>query len=526
MPDLIFRILFTVLAAAVLTVMSAKMFQMLQLSSYRTRGVFAWFRATKFDYVARYFACAFLSGAAMAMYLACFSAFLWAFYLGAAAFFLFGILFVVISRKSELQKTPLKLTKRLRRLAVVTALLNLGLVFGLLALGIPLSTDFGDFHAANYAFAALAFFLIPLTVCLAHLILLPVEKLIQGRYKAKTKKRLEANPSLIKIGITGSYGKTTAKNILCAMLSKKYRVLATPASYNTPMGICKAVGESLAADTEVFIAEMGARYRGDIAELCDLVRPQYGLITGIGSQHLETFGDEETLYKTKHELVDSLPKTGCAFFNGENEGANRMFAEYGGAKRLSVANEAIGSQAQSASVFCLPPSVLSPLLGKHIPGLIALCASVALELGVSMEQIMAAAAELKPVPHRLEPVVRGETTIIDDAYNANLDGAINALEVLGGYKDTRIVVTPGLVELGAAEERANRDFGKAIAKYADYAVLNSLRGAWIKAGALEGGMNEERIFLVADLAAATAKLGEIPGKKTILFENDLPDNLK
>ncbi|MCL2797605.1 MAG: UDP-N-acetylmuramoyl-tripeptide--D-alanyl-D-alanine ligase [Firmicutes bacterium] len=583
MPDLIIRIVFIVLAAVVLTAASYKMFQMLQLSSYRMKGVSAWFKASKFDYAARFFALAFLSGAGMAVYLACFSAFAWAFYFGMLIFLLLGVLFTVISRKSGRQKTPLKHTWRIRRLATVTCILNGGLVFGLLALGIPLSVNFGDgFAATYYAFAALAFFLIPFTVALAHYILLPVEKLIQNCFKKKTSKALAANPGLVKIGITGSFGKTTAKNMLAAMLSKKYKVLATPESYNTPMGIAKTVGESLTSDTEVFIAEMGARYVGDIAELCRLVKPQYGVITGIGNQHLETFKSAENLFKTKYELIESLSKSGRAFFNGDSAGAAEMFGQCGIAKvitgaqsqianyKLQITNmdEKVGAVVMySDATFSkagtefrlitvtgsglltandspghsetLAPAVSKPdpvtasalmttsLLGKHIPAQIALCAAVALEMGVALEEIAAAVKELKPVPHRLELIEQGDTVVIDDAYNANLDGAKNALEVLAGFAGTRIVVTPGLVELGAEEEAANTEFGRAMAGACDYAILNSSRGARIKKGALEAGMSEERIILCASLGEAMQKLGMIHGaNKVILFENDLPDNLK
>jgi len=147
--DLILRIVFTVLASGILTAAGFKVFQMLQLSSYRVKGVFAWFKATKFDYAARYFAAAFLSGAGMAVYLACFSSFQWVYYLGMLIYFLFGAVFIVVSRKSDKQKTPLKFTKRVGRLTTATALLNGGIVFGLLAAGVPLSADSGGKQTKN-----------------------------------------------------------------------------------------------------------------------------------------------------------------------------------------------------------------------------------------------------------------------------------------------------------------------------------------------------------------------------------------
>ena len=530
---IIFRFLYITLAAAVLTGASYKMFQILQLSSYRIRGVWSWFKTTKFDYLVRYFALSFLSFVGMAVYLACFSVFWWAYYLGVVIFLGFSILFIVISTKSN-QKTPLKLTARIWRLTAVALVLYALTMLSLLILGTAIPV-------LDYALSAAAAFFIPLVAALAHFILLPIEKLIQCFYKKKTIKLLLAQPELIKIGITGSFGKTTAKNILAKMLSKKYKVLSTPASYNTPMGICKSVNGALTPDIEVFIAEMGARNLGDIAELCSLVNPSIGIITGVGNQHLETFGSKENIWSGKYELIESLEKNdGSAFLCGDNAAAVKMFEHCSGQKTLTGVKGQPGasivySKAESGRdgtklvLEANGESVLvsTVLLGKHIAGLITLCASVALSLGVGLSDIAAAVADIKPVKHRLELIDRGDTVIIDDAYNSNFDGAKNALEILSGFSGVRIVVTPGLVELGTEEEQANSDLGKEIARCADYAVLDSSRGVWIKKGCLSGGMAEDKIILTADLNEAMEKIADISGKqKVILFENDLPDNLK
>ena len=528
----LFQILFTVLASVALTAAGFKMYQIFQLSSYRATEVYKWFKTTKFALPLRYGFFSLCAIAFMGVYAAAFHRFSIAYYFGALGFFGALAAFVILAIKQPNQKTPLKITWRIRRLAVVTFVLNLGLVYGILRLGALIPVDF-------YPFAGLTIALLPFSVTLAHFITLPIENGIRNKFKRRTMRILDNHTGLIKIGITGSFGKTTVKNVLAAMLAKKYKVLATPASFNTPMGICKAVGDGL-GDIEVFVAEMGARYTGDIAELCKVVRPDYGILTGIGNQHLDTFGSIENLHKTKYALIESIPKTGFAFFNGDSEGARMMYGWCKVDKTLAchgdIATHGVYytdvSMTAKGVTFTLHAEkksipITSPLLGKHMAGTITLCASCALKLGVSLEQIAEAAAELKPVPHRLELIDRGDTIVIDDAYNSNVDGARNALEVLSMFEGTRIVVTPGLVELGEEEDACNYQVGGFIAQYADYAVLNSSRADIMKKGAMDAGMAEDKILIASGLTDSMAKIANLPGeKKIILFENDLPDNFK
>ena len=510
---------------------SYKSYQILQLSSYRATEVAKWYKATKYEYLKRYFALWFLSIVVMGVFVASFFAFSYVYYFGALAFFGFGILFTLLIKRTN-KKTPLKFTWRIRRLIGTTTLLNLGLVYGLLRLGALLPIDF-------YPFVAFAFLLIPGTTTLAHFINLPLENGLRKKYIKRTMQVLDKHEGLIKIGITGSFGKTTVKNILTAFLLKKYKAQTTPASFNTPMGICKAVGNGL-GDIEVFVAEMGARYTGDIAELCKIVRPTYGVLTGIGNQHLDTFGSIENLHKTKYALIEAVPETGHAFFNGDSEGAAMMYdwckipktmACSGDVNKEGVyyTNQTMTAKGVSFILHNSEDSIeiVTPLLGKHMAGTLTLCAGVALHLGVTLEQIKEAAAELKPVPHRLELIDRGDTIVIDDAYNSNVDGARNALEVLSMFEGTKIVVTPGLVELGEQEDECNYKVGEYIAEFADYAVLNSSRAEKIAEGAKAKGMDKDKIIFAADLAQAMEKIGNIEcDKKIILFENDLPDNFK
>ncbi|MCL2847901.1 MAG: UDP-N-acetylmuramoyl-tripeptide--D-alanyl-D-alanine ligase [Firmicutes bacterium] len=532
LDQLLFQIIFSVLGAVMLAACSYKSYQILQLSSYRATEVAKWYKATKYEYLKRYFALWFLSFVVMAIFVASFFSFPRLYYFGALAFFGFGVLFTYLIKKTN-KKTPLKFTWRIRRLIGTTFVLNLGLIYGFLQIGALLPIDF-------YPFVAFTLLLIPGTVTLAHFINLPLENGLRKKYIRRTMRILDNHEGLIKIGITGSFGKTTVKNILTAFLLKKYKAQTTPASFNTPMGICKAVGTGL-GDVEVFVAEMGARYTGDIAELCAIVRPTYGVLTGIGNQHLDTFGSIENLHKTKYALIEAVPQNGHAFFNADSEGARMMYGWCKHAPKTmacsgEVSKEGVYYTNQTMTAkgvsFTLhngedSVDIVTPLLGKHMAGTLTLCASVALHLGVSLEQIKEASAELKPVPHRLELIDRGDTIVIDDAYNSNVDGARNALEVLSMFEGTKIVVTPGLVELGEEENESNYKVGEFIAEFADYAVLNSSRAKIIAKGAISKGMSEDKIIFADDLADAMEAISKIEAdKKVILFENDLPDNFK
>ena len=166
---------------------------------------------------------------------------------------------------------------------------------------------------------------VPIIVPLAVILVWPFEKLIYNHYKSKCKKELKNHTNLIKIGITGSYGKTSTKVYLQKFLEKKYKVCATPASYNTPMGVSKVVFNQLKDDDEVFIVEMGAKKIGDIKELCDMVGVDAGIITAVGEQHLDTFKNLQNIIKTKTELVDALKEDAYCVFNVASENTKTMF---------------------------------------------------------------------------------------------------------------------------------------------------------------------------------------------------------
>lgn len=519
----------SVVSAVLLTLLSSKIMQMLQLSSYRASGVITWFKSTKWNYGVRYFAAAFFSTVCMLVFVGCFGKYRYVEYIGFLFYITGAVLFIAINKKQK-DKTPLRCTPRIIRLGILSAILFCAASFGLVFAG--------KYMIIKYSLVGLLPLFIPLIVLSAHFILLPFESLNNRRYETKARKKLAAYKDLIKIGITGSYGKTTAKNILAAMLEKKYSVLKTPSSYNTPMGIAKTVNYELNDSHGVFIAEMGARYKGDIAKLARIVSPDIGIITAVGNQHLATFKTVENIASAKYELVKGLKEGGTAVFSSDNEYTLKMYDYTEGRKKLAgkvdsgKADVTYGevSFGRDGTGFTLnfgneKAHIKTLLLGRHIPSLVSLCAAVAIELGVSVSDIADAVRNLKPVEHRLQLIENGDITVIDDAYNSNTEGVKIALEVLGAFDSPRVIITPGLVELGEEENKANYEFGCNIASVADYAFFVGSRAEDLRGGAVSAGLNEDKIAMCATLDEAVKKLIDIAGKKTVLFENDLPDNL-
>ena len=382
--------------------------------------------------------------------------------------------------------------------------------------------------------------LLPLWVALGGLLAWPIEKLVSEMYFRDAQKKLAARPDLIKIGITGSYGKTSVKFILGTILQEKFQVLVTPSSFNTPMGITRIIREKLMPAHQVFVAEMGARHVGDIKEMCRLVHPHHGVLTSVGPQHLDTFKTLERIKSTKYELMDAIPDGGCCFFPDDKEICRELFDKTRKEKRLcSVHPEADDADVWATDIRVSPAgssfilhtmndeiACQTRLLGEHNIQNILLAATVGLRLGMTLRQIARGISKVMPVEHRLQLLPSTGVTIIDDAFNSNPKGAQAALKVIKGFEGRRIIITPGMVELGAGEEQFNHDFGTMMAECVDVAILVGRKHtAPIAKGLREAGFPEENLHVVSNLEKASALLRQIgrPGD-VALFENDLPDN--
>ena len=438
--------------------------------------------------------------------------------------------------KKQKEKKPLSYTPRIRRLYAVCLILWTGLFF-LWSLASGLQNGWGS-AAASAALCLPALFL-PLWIALGGLLAWPIEKAISELYFRDAQRILREHGDLIRIGITGSWGKTSVKFILGTLLNEKYPTLVTPSSFNTPMGVTKIIRTQLDPGYRVFVAEMGARHVGDIREMCRLVHPTMGILTSVGPQHLDTFKSQERITRTKYELIEALPDDGVCFFAddegivtglwektsrekylaGMNPGKDDVWAE-----DLQVSTE--GSRFLLCTETEKTPCV-TELLGELNIRNILLCASVCFKMGMTGKEIARGIRKLKPIEHRLELKRNpGGITVLDDAFNSNIRGAQQAFQVLRGFPGRRIVVTPGMVELGESEDKLNREFGSAMADCCDEAVLVGRKRSEALAGGLrEAGFDGKHIHVAASLMEAQELLRRLASAgDTILFENDLPDN--
>lgn len=523
--------------AALLCLIAGKFLQILQLSGYKIKGYNVWLKDTKARYISRIAMLSFLSLACVLVTNALFDVYhqdsIYS-YLGLIFYIYFSIVFIIHMVNSP-QKTPLAQTRRMARLISCLFVLCMGITFVL----IWVCTEW--LYFIKFGVMVLTPLLLPVLVPLAHFIMLPLETFIRWNYIRKAKKKLASRPDLIRIGITGSYAKTSVKHILFDMLSEKYNVCMSPHSFNTPMGLTKVVLKYLKPENQILIAEMGAKQVGDIAYLCNIINPQHAIITGIGSQHLETFGSVENIKKTKKELVLALPENANVVFNMENKGARELFEEctlknkflagFGEESELKVSNVDITSNGMTFTLEYNGKSkkCTSNLIGKHNLENILLSATLALKLGVSLEGVARAISELQPVAHRLEVIRNQNITVLDDAFNSSVEGSTAAVEVLSSFNGSvKICITPGMVEMGQEEFNVNEHFGEQLGKVCDYViVVNKVNQEALKKGLESTEIAKENIILVDTLKQAKARLNELitPDKNyVVLFENDLPDN--
>lgn len=453
---------------------------------------------------------------------------------------LWGILLILAILTNQIfkerLKKPLVYTARVWRLLITSCLVVI-FVGGL-----------GTWLLFNVVSLPVAFFylwlivLISLTVVwlmVGYYLLQPFEKMMVRRYYRQAKAILTGNRSLIKIGITGSYGKTGTKFILERLLSTTYSTLVTPHSYNTPLGVIRTVREKLKANHQIFVAEMGAKQVGDIKELTDLVEPTIGIITAVGPQHLETFGTQEDVLRTKFELALATSGKGITFVNSDNalirQGMDTYpeinYKTYGTNEQadfriLDIQMGAFGSKF-TVSHQGDSQQYQTDLLGRHAILNMTAGIAVATHLGIETTAIKLAVRDIRPVPHRLELKRQNGYYLLDDAFNANPTGAGYALEVLNQFEGgKKIVITPGMIELGELEEESHRLFGQQIAAVADVVILvGPKKTKSIRVGLQASQYPADQIKVVGNIFEAFEVLTTVvTDGDTVLIENDLPDN--
>ncbi|MDR9417706.1 UDP-N-acetylmuramoyl-tripeptide--D-alanyl-D-alanine ligase [Gracilimonas sp.] len=453
--------------------------------------------------------------------------------------------------RPEKVKKPLVFTPRVLRLMVPYTILNVFLPLYFTYTSFTGFLPFIELPLPNYFSGLLSFDLIllitgwafgiallPFFILLAGLITKPVEKYIQNGFKKQARKKLASMPDLKVIAITGSYGKTSTKFMIRDLLKERFNVCSTPGSYNTPMGICKVINNDLQSHHQILILEMGARYEGNIEELCDIANPDVSVVTNVGVAHLETFGSREVIAYEKGTLVRRLEEGGVAVLNADDIRVSKMGEHRDDIQRILVglnngsirgSNVSYSTSGMSfnVSIGDVSETFETKLLGAHNAQNLLLAVGVANHFDIRLKTMALAAANIEPIEHRLELKKRGELTIIDDAFNSNPVGAKNAVEILAQFNSgQRMIITPGMIELGDIEEEENFKFGKTIAKAnLDLVVLVGeerakpiLEGIKSKDSAALNVRVVNSLFEANELVQKHAREGDI-----VLYENDLPD---
>lgn len=450
-------------------------------------------------------------------------------------FYFFTLYLNYRGTKKEQVKIKLAITPRVKRLMITIILLHIIPFLGIL-LGYT-----QEYLAYYYLMMGVLVYFNYFIVMVANIINIPIEHQVFLYYKRKAKKKLNSMPNLKKIGITGSYGKTSSKNILNDILNVSFVSSTTPKNYNTTYGMILTVNNYLDKFNDIFIAEMGAFQRGDIKKICDFVKPQYGILTKIGTAHLESFGSKENIQKGKFELIESLPKDGIAVLNRDDE----MQVSYQLKNTCRVIWIGIDNKEADVNASNLKFDYRGTsfdckfrgdkktyhfetcLLGKNNVYNILAALALGEAFGVSIDKLIMGVKKVKPIEHRLELKRLGNIQLIRDDYNSNPEGAKAALEVLKMMPGKRVIVTPGMIELGNTQYEENLNLGRQIAKVCDEVILvGEKQTKPIYEGLQLENYNEEKIHVINNVVVAYQLLNKMyePGKEIYaLFENDLPD---
>ena len=396
-------------------------------------------------------------------------------------------------------------------------------------------------HAVTYVILAVLLLLLRLPVYLMYAavpyiswipdrIMKPIEDSINKRFYDEARQKLSRRKDLICVGITGSQGKTATKFILKELLSRKYDVLTTPGSHNTQMGVSKTINDLLENHHQVFLAEMGAQYKGDIRALTNLVRPKYGVITSIAPQHVDTLGSMEKVMRAKEELIRGLPEKGMAFFGSDSMFVDRLYerctrekyrATLDSNKKayMYAGNISYTRRGMTFTLSCIDGGRIAcrtKLLGRFHVQDIATAACVARKMGLTMAEIGEGIVRLMPREHCLELKESQKCTLIDDTACRTLDGAADALNVLMSMSGKRILVTGGLDQPDSRTEDGDYEYGSMMRDCVDLLVLvgdredlNTIARAATEKRDGERGLSRKSVVYVTDREAARDYLNEM-----------------
>lgn len=343
----------------------------------------------------------------------------------------------------------------------------------------------------------------------------------------KAIEKIRGYKKLLVIGVTGSYGKSTTKEFIAQILRKKFRVAKTKGTNNTPIGIANTVLSVLQPNTDILVVEMGAYKIGEITEICQIVHPKIGVLTAVNEQHASLFGGLAKTKQAKYELIESLPKTGLALFNGNNENALALYQKTIKKKALYVCGEdhKADIRARNIAVFktyitfdvsCLGKklSFRAPVIGRHnvenmLPGIY-----LGFMLGMKKEEITQAVSSLVPPAQTMVRHEIGGVSMVDDAFTANPQSVISALDYMKIYKGKRLLVLQPMIELGKYAASEHKRIGRAIGNVCDVVLLtNKNYYSEILQGVQEGkrkcSIHVENPAQIAAFISKKTKMGDV-----------------
>ncbi len=355
--------------------------------------------------------------------------------------------------------------------------------------------------------------ILPLAAAL--LISATIERFLFAIYKKEAKRKLEKIDPII-VAVTASYGKTSIKNFIHQLTRESFKAYKTPRSVNTIAGILKDINEALPSDTELYIAEAGARERGDIAQIAHFLEPHYAVVGKVGEQHIEYFKSLENIILTKLEILQSSRLKKAFIWDGIEIKDRKEFVKFGSnIKNIKESLEGIEFDLE------LPDGTYhfkAPILGGFNALNITAAILVARELGIDMETIQKRVARLQSVEHRLSKIEAGGKLIIDDSFNGNLEGMKASYRLVAQYPGRKVIVTPGILE---STQEANEELARVIDEVFDLVIIT---------GKSNKDILQKVITKPVILLEDKSKLQELLAQKTksgdlILFSNDAPGYL-
>jgi len=377
---------------------------------------------------------------------------------------------------------------------------------------LALATIFGDMLCLVSGRCQVFGVLLPLGVALGASFL--YEKILFNSFKKQAQKKLSSMEGLKIVAITASYGKTSIKNFLFQIVSPYMDAYMTPRSVNTLGGLVKDINDDLPDNSKLYIAEAGARVRGDIDEIAKLLNHDLAVVGSIGEQHIEYFKTLENIRNTKMEILNSKNLKKAFIHSSANVKVDEHVVLFGdNIKNIKASLDGITFDMELKGTL---HHFESPLLGAFNAINLAASILVADELGISVENIKRELKKLKQVDHRLQKIEAGGKLIIDDSFNGNLEGMLSSYELMSSYKGKKVIITPGVIE---SDEKSNIILAKKIDEVFDTVIITGK----VNASVLYENINKAQKILLTDKDKLEESLVEhtMPGD-LVLFSNDAP----